>query len=191
MPSWHTFSFYFVRILNKKRSSNHCQTAAGALLFYSLHMNVSNRASLYFWNAHVKMYSAERRAVLIHFFPSLDVSMLRTFQKLETCLKLSETVEPNYFVMYVLSNRKFHVLTLLPKKERYKRIAMRNTCIRSSLTQKRIEAKFAKESMLPFAPISPKFSFTGIHPCVDVYAIFRFKPMHCLSLGVGKTLIKV
>lgn len=43
-------------------------------------------------------------------------------------------------------------------------------------------------SMLSIPPVLSAFPMIGVHPCVDIYDIFRFEPMHNLSLGVSKML---
>ena len=47
---------------------------------------------------------------------------------------------------------------------------------------------FKKLSMIPVPPVLNSFPFVGIHPSVDIYAIFGFEPMHNLSLGISKLL---
>lgn len=42
--------------------------------------------------------------------------------------------------------------------------------------------------MLTTAPILSIFPFAGVHPSVKLYAIFRFEPMHVLSLGVSNMI---
>lgn len=34
------------------------------------------------------------------------------------------------------------------------------------------------------------FPFAGIYPTIDIYSIFRYKPMHGISMGVGRMLKK-
>lgn len=46
--------------------------------------------------------------------------------------------------------------------------------------------QFAEEYILSMFSVLSKFPFVGIHPFVDIYAIFRFYPTHHLPLGVGK-----
>lgn len=45
-----------------------------------------------------------------------------------------------------------------------------------------------ERSMLSIRPVLSNFPLVGIHSCVDLYTIFRFEPMHGLSLGVSKLL---
>lgn len=40
--------------------------------------------------------------------------------------------------------------------------------------------------MLPIAPVFSKFPFIGVHSLVEIYAIFRFEPVHMLLLGSSK-----
>lgn len=47
---------------------------------------------------------------------------------------------------------------------------------------------FAEELMLPAVPVQSMFLVVVAHPCVKVYTISSFEPLHCLSLGVGKML---
>lgn len=45
-----------------------------------------------------------------------------------------------------------------------------------------------EEYFLSVLPVLSKFLFVGTHPYVDIYTIFRFKSMRCLSIGVDKML---
>lgn len=48
--------------------------------------------------------------------------------------------------------------------------------------------KLKQMSMLPLLPVLSSFPLVAIHPCNDIYNIFRFEPMHFLSLGISKML---
>lgn len=80
------------------------------------------------------------------------------------------------------------MLTFFSKKELNRKISMMYTCTRDNWTQKKIAAYSVCKLLLPVALGLLKFPFIGIYPCVAVYAIFRFVPMHCLLLSVGKML---
>lgn len=46
----------------------------------------------------------------------------------------------------------------------------------------------AQRSMLPIPPILHTFPHIGLHPCVDIYRVFRCEPMHVFSLGLSPLL---
>lgn len=48
--------------------------------------------------------------------------------------------------------------------------------------------QFKQLPMISIPPVLSHFPLVGIHPCVDTYEIFKFEPMHSLSLGVSKLL---
>lgn len=48
----------------------------------------------------------------------------------------------------------------------------------------------AQCSVLPFSPILHTFPHIRLHSSVDIYRIFRCKPMHVLSLGISPLLNK-
>lgn len=50
------------------------------------------------------------------------------------------------------------------------------------------EAELGTFSMYAFLPILKYFNSVKIHPCVDLYAIFRPKPMYIFVFGIGKMM---
>lgn len=50
------------------------------------------------------------------------------------------------------------------------------------------QQKIAELSILKIPPILQDFPLVRVHESVDVYALFRFEPTHCLSLGLSKLL---
>lgn len=59
-------------------------------------------------------------------------------------------------------------------------------CYRQFNTKK--DVKFAEESMHAVVPVSSNFLDMGNHRCVDIFSIFRFDSIQCLSLGFGSLL---
>lgn len=59
---------------------------------------------------------------------------------------------------------------------------------KNTLTGKEILSMFAEVSRLLLLSVLLKFPFASIHLFVDIYKIFRFEPMHCLSLEDEKML---
>lgn len=51
-----------------------------------------------------------------------------------------------------------------------------------------VEDYFHKNSMQKVPPVLVSFPKLAIHPSVDMYAVFRYEPMHNLSLGVSNIL---
>lgn len=51
-----------------------------------------------------------------------------------------------------------------------------------------IEEEFQSKSMLSIPPILSQFPCMSLHPSVDIYTLFRYEPMHNLSLGISKLL---
>lgn len=56
------------------------------------------------------------------------------------------------------------------------------------MNHKEVEEMFAEESMLRAFLVLSEKPFMGIHPRVDVYAIFCFEPLHCICFEVGRML---
>lgn len=50
------------------------------------------------------------------------------------------------------------------------------------------EGEPAELSIFLLLPVPHSFPFIGIHSCVDIYAIFRFEPMHPVSHGISRLL---
>lgn len=48
--------------------------------------------------------------------------------------------------------------------------------------------QLADKSMVTIAPILNCFPLISIHPWLDICSIFRFEPMHGLSVGTSKLL---
>lgn len=53
------------------------------------------------------------------------------------------------------------------------------------------EEKLQNLSMLSIRPVLSEFPLVGIHSIVDIYRIFRFQPLHNLSLGASSLLKKL
>lgn len=51
-----------------------------------------------------------------------------------------------------------------------------------------IDEEFQRKSMLSIPPLLSTFPMMSIHSSVDLYTLFRFEPMHNLSLGISKLL---
>lgn len=47
---------------------------------------------------------------------------------------------------------------------------------------------FKTRSMLPMSPVLTELPMAGVHSLVELYRIFRFDPMHVLSLGLSRLL---
>lgn len=50
------------------------------------------------------------------------------------------------------------------------------------------EHQHQQSYMLPITPVLSQFPFIGVCNLSDLYAIFRFEPMHALSVGILKML---
>lgn len=56
------------------------------------------------------------------------------------------------------------------------------------IKQNGIEEKIPEESIHPVLPVLSKLPCRGSRTCVDVYSVFRFKPMHSIATKVRKML---
>lgn len=83
---------------------------------------------------------------------------------------------------------KLHMSTHFLKRNAQKTQELMKSASQKSLTAKELEQYFAEESMLPLSPVLPNVLFAGAYLTVDIYSIFRYEPMHSLSLGVGRML---
>lgn len=55
--------------------------------------------------------------------------------------------------------------------------------------RREMRSEIFKETSMHFRlPVLATFPFIGVHPCNDIYEIFRFDPMHNVFLGILKIL---
>ncbi|NJK52916.1 MAG: hypothetical protein HC936_08975 [Leptolyngbyaceae cyanobacterium SU_3_3] len=83
---------------------------------------------------------------------------------------------------------KLHLSSQFPRRCIQHSRDMMERASSTSLMGRDLEQFFGEESMLPLLPVLSDFPFVGTQPTLDIYSIFRYEPMHCLSLGVGRTL---
>lgn len=72
------------------------------------------------------------------------------------------------------------------KEKRTKTLQLMKSASLKSPAAKELRQYYADESMLPLLSVLSSFSFARIHSTLDIYGLFHYEPMHCLSLGVER-----
>lgn len=120
--------------------------------------------------------------VLLHFALT---SYVANTSETENGLEIRRRGQTNYPCRKcMVMKEKLYLSSQFSKRNARKTQQTMKSTFQKSSTAKEVEQYFAEESMLPLLPVLFSFLFAGIHFTLDIYGIFRYKPLHCLSLGI-------
>lgn len=120
-----------------------------------------------------------RTELFVHFAITFHVAEI---PETEHLLELKRGGQTRYrFQVRLIRKEMLHLSCSFSQRKLDRTIAIIDKSTGCHMSHREVERWFEEESLLSAVPLLSNFSFIGIHPCVDVYAIFWVESLHCLS----------